>query len=55
MTGDRINTDVELGKEGGVDTCLVFTGVTTRAAAQEEFKKENPIIPDYICEGLSIE
>jgi len=55
MTGDRINTDILLGKEGGVDTCLVFTGVTTRAAAEEEFKTENPIIPDYICEALGME
>ena len=52
MTGDRINVDVLLGKNGGVDTCLVLTGVTTREMADGEFTRENPVIPDYMCQDL---
>lgn len=27
MIGDRLNTDIKFGKEGGLDTLLVFTGI----------------------------
>ena len=27
MIGDRPNTDIAYGKAGGIDTCLVMTGV----------------------------
>lgn len=28
MIGDRMDTDIYFGNNAGVDTCLVFTGVT---------------------------
>ncbi len=29
MIGDRLDTDVLMANKAGVDSCLVFTGVTT--------------------------
>lgn len=53
MTGDRMNVDILLGKNGGVDTCLVLTGVTNKEGAEAEMR-DNGIIPDYICEDMSL-
>lgn len=47
MVGDRLYTDIALGKTAGVKTVLVLTGETKR----EDL--ENSIFqPDLICEGL---
>ena len=44
MVGDRLDTDILFGKDGGLRTMLVLSGVTT-----EEMLKspENDIHPDY--------
>ena len=36
MIGDRPNTDIAFGKAGGIDTCLVLTGVVKNI---DDFKK----------------
>jgi NagD protein len=47
MTGDRLETDIAMGRAAGMATALVLTGATTRAllAASE-------IQPDYVIETL---
>lgn len=48
IIGDRLETDIMLGKQHGFPTCLVLTGVTDRALAEE-----NNIKPDYIVDDLT--
>lgn len=47
MVGDRVETDVALGKNAGMDSALVLTGATTR-----EQLKNSPDQPDYVLEQL---
>jgi len=49
MIGDRLDTDIMFGKNGGISTLLVMTGVTT-----EKILTNAPIssIPDYIVNSL---
>ncbi|GAA5027044.1 HAD-IIA family hydrolase [Actinopolymorpha pittospori] len=35
VVGDRVGTDIELGRAGGVATALVLTGITDRATAAD--------------------
>ncbi|TPX51735.1 hypothetical protein SeLEV6574_g00141 [Synchytrium endobioticum] len=47
MIGDRLDTDIEFGKLGGLKTLLVMTGVTS----QHELEAST-IQPDYVLSGL---
>jgi phosphoglycolate phosphatase len=49
MVGDRLDTDILFGKDGGLRTMLVLSGVTT-----EEMLKspENDIHPDFYTSKL---
>ncbi|TPX34866.1 hypothetical protein SmJEL517_g02631 [Synchytrium microbalum] len=47
MVGDRLDTDIEFGKLGGLKTLLVMTGVTSK----QELSTTH-IIPDYVMKGL---
>ena len=47
IVGDRIETDIALGKEAGTATALVLTGVTDRATLER-----SAIQPDYVLENL---
>ena len=47
--GDRLDTDVLFGKNGGLTTCLVLSGVTTEA---QLLSPDNKIHPDYFMAEL---
>jgi NagD protein len=48
LVGDRIETDIRMGKESHMATALVLTGITTEAmAAQSELK------PDFILPSIA--
>jgi len=51
MVGDRLNTDILFGHNGGLATLLVLTGVTT----EQDITGENasPIIPDYVTSSIA--
>jgi len=49
MVGDRLDTDILFGKNGGLRTMLVLTGVTTEDRLLDE---SNSIQPDLYTGGL---
>jgi len=49
MVGDRLDTDILFGKDGGLRTMLVLSGVTTENELQGP---NNSIIPDYYTDAL---
>eukprot|EP01025_Chloroclados_australasicus_P025548 TRINITY_DN25497_c0_g2_i1.p2 TRINITY_DN25497_c0_g2~~TRINITY_DN25497_c0_g2_i1.p2 ORF type:complete len:369 (+),score=42.52 TRINITY_DN25497_c0_g2_i1:73-1107(+) len=50
MVGDRLDTDIQFGKNGGLSTCLVLSGVTTE---QQLLSPENEIHPDIYMSKLA--
>ncbi|MEF2967104.1 HAD-IIA family hydrolase [Paenibacillus sp. M1] len=48
MVGDRLDTDIALGKSIGMSTALVLSGVDTRESVMR-----TGIHPDYICSSVS--
>ncbi|WFD31318.1 4-nitrophenylphosphatase [Malassezia sp. CBS 17886] len=49
MVGDRLNTDIAFGANGGIDTMLVLTGI---AALADVDKPDAPAVPTYVVDGL---
>ncbi|MFX1450302.1 MAG: HAD-IIA family hydrolase [Promethearchaeota archaeon] len=47
LFGDRLYTDIKMGKEAGVTTCCVLSGETTM-----EMIKKSEIKPDFIINGI---
>lgn len=50
MVGDRLDTDVLFGKNGGLATCLVLSGVTSE---EELLSPANKIVPDLYIDSLA--
>jgi arabinose operon protein AraL len=48
MVGDRLATDMAMGRTAGVDTALVLTGVTDRAALAVSDAR-----PTYVLESIA--
>jgi NagD protein len=48
LVGDRIETDIRMGREAGMQTALVMTGVTTEAIL-----KASPYQPDYVLPDIA--
>ena len=46
--GDRLYTDIKMGKEAGVTTCCVLSGETTL----EMIKRSETNKPDYVIDGI---
>ena len=48
LIGDRLETDIKMGKDSGIATGLVLTGVTS-----EETLKGSPIQPDFVFKSIA--
>lgn len=48
MVGDRLETDIAMGRNAGMATALVLTGATSREALGS-----SPITPDYVLETIA--
>ena len=49
MVGDRLNTDIQFGLDGGLKTLAVLTGVCTR---EEIFSESNPTKPHFVLDSV---
>ncbi|MHB8908347.1 MAG: HAD-IIA family hydrolase [Syntrophales bacterium] len=48
LIGDRLETDIRMGKESGMKTALVMTGVTDRKTLDA-----SPIRPDHVLDSIA--
>lgn len=48
LIGDRLETDIRMGKEAGMKTALVLTGVTDVKTLET-----SPLKPDYVFNGIA--
>jgi ribonucleotide monophosphatase NagD (HAD superfamily) len=49
MVGDRLNTDIAFGHNGGMKTLLVLTGISQLKDVRDP---NNTIVPDYYINSL---
>jgi len=50
MVGDRLNTDILFGQNGGLATLLVLTGITSEADITGP--NASPIVPDFVTNSI---
>ena len=50
MVGDRLDTDILFGRQGGLRTLLVLSGVTSEAQVRAAGA---PLQPDFYTAGLA--
>jgi len=50
MVGDRLDTDISFGKDNGLKSVLVLSGVTTQ---EKLLSPNNQIIPDFYCDSIA--
>jgi len=51
LIGDRIETDIKMGKEAGIATGIVLTGVTNEEALKKI--KHTPSQPDFVFQSIA--
>jgi NagD protein len=51
LIGDRLETDIRMGKEAGIATGIVLTGVTSEEALREI--KHSPSQPDFVFQSIA--
>ena len=53
MIGDRADTDIALGNNAGIDSCLVLTGVTRNEdEAKEWIERDQSFQPTHILDSF---
>jgi ribonucleotide monophosphatase NagD (HAD superfamily) len=51
LIGDRLETDIRMGKEAGIATGIVLTGVTSEETLKEI--KHTPSQPDFVFQSIA--
>jgi len=51
MVGDRLNTDILFGQNGGLDTLLVLTGITSESDITGP--SASKIVPSYVTGSIA--
>ena len=51
LIGDRLETDIKMGKESGITTGIVLTGVTSEDALRE--MKHTSLQPDFVFQSIA--
>lgn len=51
LIGDRLETDIRMGKEAGIATGIVLTGVTDETTLKEY--KHSPMQPDFVFQSIA--
>jgi HAD superfamily hydrolase (TIGR01450 family) len=51
LIGDRLETDIKMGKESGIATGIVLTGVTDETTLKEY--KHSPMQPDFVFQSIA--
>jgi len=51
LIGDRLETDIKMGKDSGIATGIVLTGVTNEKMLEES--KHGPLQPDFVFQSIA--